>query len=119
MSPWDLLYFEHISDDVGCPVQDWGYDEDDKKHRERDRGKKPCRIADEQEKECSCDKIILVRDRPFRPPFLSIPAFEEALGQIPEKCTGGEQDDGQECVLRQIRKGEPAVKPDQDEPGHD
>ena len=76
-------------------------------------------ITDEQEKERTGDKIILVGDGPFCSPFLSEPAFEETLDQVPEECTGGEQGDGQEGMLRQAGKRELASNPDQDKPGDD
>ena len=55
----------------------------------------------------------------FAPPLLPEPAFEEALDQVPEECTGGQQGDGQEGMLRQAGKRELAGKPDQDKPGDD
>jgi hypothetical protein len=98
-------------------VQDRGNNEDDKEHRERDRGKKPCRIPDKQEKECTCNQIILVGDRPFCPPVLPEPPFEETLDQVPEECTGCKQGDGQECMSRQAGVRVLSGTPDQDKPG--
>jgi hypothetical protein len=80
-------------------VQDRGYDDYDNKHRECNRGKEPYRIPDEQEDECTCDKIVLVGNRPFRPPFSPEPALEEALDQIPEKCPDSQQGDRQEVMI--------------------
>ena len=80
-----------IPDNIDCPVKDRGKDQDDNEYRERDIGKKPCGIKDEEEKECTCNKIILVGDRPFCSPLFPKPSLEETLDQVPKKCTGGKQ----------------------------
>ena len=91
-------------------MQDRGDDEDNDKHRDRDRGKEPARVPDKQEKECSGNEVILVRNRPFRSPLTVESPLEETLDDIPEECTGGEQHHGQERVPWQVSPRELAAR---------
>ena len=97
--PWYLLDFEQITDDIYGPVEDGRKDEDEDEGRERDLGKEPRRVEDEQEDERPRHEVILVGDRPLRPRSFPNLRLKKLFTRSPRSAPTASRDDGKQCLM--------------------